>query len=164
MVLIAAFPATFAYWRVGPASIGMSVADALTFLGALAALPYVPWRSPTLRRVVVATAGYCGILFVTVVAHMSERALVEVFHRASIVIGAVLIGAAVARLGRVRLALRAFLGCGPRSCRFWPPPSTRWPRHSPAAGVSVRQSRRTRPASSSSWASSSCCASRAASD
>jgi O-antigen ligase len=111
VLLISAFPATFAYWRVGPASIGMSVADALTFAGAFAALPFVPWRSPTLRRVLAATAGYCGILFVTVLAHPSQRALVEVGHRASMVVGAMLIGAAVARLGRVRLALRAFIAC-----------------------------------------------------
>ena len=109
VVLISVFPATYAYWRVGPASVGMSVADALTFVGVLAALPFVPWRSPTLRRIMVATAGYCAILMLTVIAHPSQRSLVEVFHRASMVVGAMLIGAAVARLGRTRLALRAFL-------------------------------------------------------
>jgi O-antigen ligase len=110
IVLVAAFPSAFAYWRVGPASIDMSVTDALTMLGALAALPYVPWRSPALRRVLVATLAYSALLAVTVVAHPTTRAIVEVAHRASMVVGAVLIGAAVARLGHVRLALRAFLG------------------------------------------------------
>jgi O-antigen ligase len=109
LLLIGAFPATFAYWRVGPASIDMSVADALTFLGALAALPFVPWRSPTLRRVLIATFGYAAVLMLTVLAHPASRSFVEVFHRASMVVGAVLIGAAIARLGKVRLALRAFL-------------------------------------------------------
>jgi O-antigen ligase len=109
LLMIGAFPATFAYWRVGPAAIDMSVADALTFLGALAALPFVPWRSPTLRRILIATAGYAAVLLLTVLAHPASRSLIEVFHRASMVGGAVLIGAAVARLGKVRLALRTFL-------------------------------------------------------
>ena len=110
MVLIAVFPATFAYWRVGPASVDMSLADALTFVGMVAALPYVPWHSQKLRRLLVVTVAYCALLMLTVLAHPASRSLIEVFHRASIVIGAVLIGAAVARLDRVQLALRAFLG------------------------------------------------------
>jgi O-antigen ligase len=108
-VLVAAFPSAFAYWRVGPASIDMSVTDAVTILGAVAALPFVPWRSPALRRVLVATLAYGALLGLTVVAHPAMRSIVEVGHRASMVVGAVLIGAAVARMGRVRLALRAFL-------------------------------------------------------
>jgi O-antigen ligase len=110
VVLIAAFPASFAYWRVGPAAIDMSVADALTMLGALAALPFVPWRSPTLRRLLIATGGYAAVLLLTAFAHPAERSFVEVFHRTSMVVGALFIGSAVARLGHVRLALRAFLG------------------------------------------------------
>jgi len=109
LLLVGAFPATFAYWRVGPASVDMSVADAVTMLGALAALPFVPWRSPTLRRLLIASAAYAAVLMLTVIAHPASRSLVEVFHRLSMVVGALLIGAAVARLGRVRLALRAFL-------------------------------------------------------
>jgi O-antigen ligase len=109
LLLVGAFPATFAYWRVGPASLDMSVADAFTFLGALAALPFVPWRSPTLRRLLIATAGYAAVLSLTVLAHPAMRSAVEVFHRTSMVVGALLIGAAVARLGKVQLALRAFL-------------------------------------------------------
>jgi len=109
VLLVGAFPATFAYWRVGPATVDMSVADAFTFLGALAALPFVPWRSPTLRRLLVATAGYAVVLSITVLAHPATRSLVEVFHRTSMVVGALLIGAAVAQLGKVRLALQAFL-------------------------------------------------------
>ena len=109
LLLVGAFPATFAYWRVGPASLDMSMADAFTFLGALAALPFVPWRSPTLRRLLIATAGYAAVLSLTVLAHPAMRSAVEVFHRSSMVVGALLIGSAVARLGKVRLALRAFL-------------------------------------------------------
>jgi polysaccharide biosynthesis protein PslJ len=112
LVMLSVFPATFAYWRVGPASIDMSVTDALTLLGVLASLPFVPWRSPALRRIMVATAAYCAVLMVTVVVHPAQRSLVEVFHQASLVCGTMFIGAALARLGRVRLALRAFLLAG----------------------------------------------------
>jgi polysaccharide biosynthesis protein PslJ len=109
LVLIGVFPATFAYWRVGPASIDMSVTDALTILGILAALPFVPWRSPALRRILVATAAYAALLAVTVVAHPAQRSIIEVAHQTSIVAGAMLIGTAVAQLGKVRLALRTLL-------------------------------------------------------
>ncbi len=52
----------------------MSVTDALTLLGAIAALPFVPWRSPTLRRVLVATAGLLRHpRLITVVAHPAQR-------------------------------------------------------------------------------------------
>jgi polysaccharide biosynthesis protein PslJ len=113
LVLVGVFPATFAYWRVGPASVDMSVTDALTFLGILAALPFVPWRSPALRRVLLAVAGYWVLLLLTVVAHPAQRSLIEAFHQASIVGGAVCIGAALGRMGQVRLALRALIiTCG----------------------------------------------------
>jgi hypothetical protein len=109
VVMVGAFPATFAYWRVGPASVDMSVADAVTFLAVLAALPFVPWRSPNLRRLLVAAAGYGAVLMLTVIAHPVQRSFVEVFHRMSMVMGGIVIGAALGRLGRARLALRVFL-------------------------------------------------------
>ena len=113
VLLIGVFPGTFAYWRVGPASIDMSVTDALTILGILAALPFVPWRSPALRRILVATAAYAALLTLTVVAHPAQRSAVEVAHQVSLVAGAMLIGSAVAQLGQVRLALRVLvLTCG----------------------------------------------------
>jgi polysaccharide biosynthesis protein PslJ len=113
VLLIAVFPGTFAYWRVGPASVDMSVTDALTILGILAALPFVPWRSPALRRILVATAAYAALLALTVVAHPVQRSAVEVAHQASLVAGAMLIGSAVAQLGQVRLALRVIVvSCG----------------------------------------------------
>ena len=87
----------------------MSVTDALTILGILAALPFVPWRSPALRRILVASAAYAALLTVTLVAHPAPRSAVEVAHQVSMVAGAMLIGAAVARLGKVRLALRVLL-------------------------------------------------------
>ncbi len=112
LVLIGVFPATFAYWRVGPASVDMSVTDALTIVAIVAALPFVPWRSPTLRRILVAALAYAALLALTVVAHPATRSAIEVVHQTSLVAGAMLIGAAVAQLGKVRLALRALVLTG----------------------------------------------------
>src|SRR5687767_7618968 len=50
-VLAVAVAATFGYMRVGPAAIDMSATDAMTLLGLLAALPFVPWRNKELRAV-----------------------------------------------------------------------------------------------------------------
>ena len=56
------FPATYAYWRVGPAAAGMSVTDLLAMLGTVAALPYVPWQSPAFKRALLATGMYAVML------------------------------------------------------------------------------------------------------
>jgi len=106
IVLATAFPATFGYWRVGPAAAGMSVADALTIIGSLAALPYVPWSSRMLRQILVPFALYVGLLAITVAAHPSTRTITELGHRLLLVVGSLLIGSAIANLGRTRLALR----------------------------------------------------------
>lgn len=106
VVMAAAFPATFGYWRVGPAAAGMSVADAVTILGALASIPYVPWRTPLMRQILLPFALYVGLLAVSVAAHPSTRTLTELGHRVLLVVGAMMIGAALANLGHTRLALR----------------------------------------------------------
>jgi len=106
VILALAFPGTFAYWRVGPADAGMSVADALTILGSLAALPYVPWGTRLLRQILTPFALYVGLLAITVAAHPSTRTVTELGHRVLLVVGALVIGSAIANLGRTRLALR----------------------------------------------------------
>jgi O-antigen ligase len=106
VILASAFPGTFAYWRVGPAAAGMSVADALTIVGSLAALPYVPWSSRMLRKILVPFALYVGMLAITVAAHPSTRTATELGHRVLLVVGSLVIGSAIANLGRTRLALR----------------------------------------------------------
>lgn len=103
------FPASFGYWRVGPAAAGMSVTDAVAMLGALAALPYVPWRSPLFRRAFMATAGYAIVLLVADIAHPSKSTIVETGHRFVLVMGAICVGSALGRLGHARLACRALL-------------------------------------------------------
>lgn len=109
VILVAAFPASFITQRVGPASVDMSVADVLTFLGVVAALPSVPWAARAFRQVLFATLGYSAIVAISVVAHPSLSAAVEVGHRFVMVVGTVCIGAAVVHRGKVTPALRALI-------------------------------------------------------
>lgn len=113
-VMLAVAPSTFGYWRVGPAMLDMSLADAMTVIGALAALPFVPWRNRTLRPLLVVLAFYAGVAAVSVVGSPSVPAAFEVAHRVVMVAGPVFIGSALAVLGRARLALRLFLA----ACMF----------------------------------------------
>jgi len=108
-MMIMVFPATYAYWRVGPAAVGMSVTDLLAMLGTIAALPYVPWQSPAFKRALLATTMYAVMLGVTDIAHPTKATLAETGHRFILVMGAICIGAALARLGRARLAMLTML-------------------------------------------------------
>ncbi len=108
-ILVAAFPASFATWRVGPAAIDLSIADAMTALGVLAALPSVPWRAKAFRQVLFAAVGYSLVVAISVVAHPSLSAGVEVAHRFVMVVGTVCIGAALVNRGKVTPALRALV-------------------------------------------------------
>ena len=105
----AVFAAVFAYWRVGPASVNLSIGDAVTFLALGAALPHVPWRSPALRRVLAGLGFYLTLLAVSVLAHPSSRARTEWVHRALLFGGAVLIGAAIAHREQIKNSLRALV-------------------------------------------------------
>ena len=109
LVLAGTLPATFGYWRIGPASADLSVADVALAAGSVAALPFAPWRSPAVRSVLRILVGYLAVLLVTVVLNPSERALLEWGHRLFLVAGAVLVGAALSRAGASLLALRAFV-------------------------------------------------------
>ena len=107
LLMSAAFPASFGVHRVGPSVVDMSIADAVGFFGAVAALPSVPWRARAFRKVLGVTAGYCAVVAVAVVLHPSVAGAVEVVHRFVMVMGAVCIGAAVVHRGKVTVALRA---------------------------------------------------------
>ncbi len=106
LVMSAAFPASFATWRVGPSVVDMSIADVIGFIGAVAALPHVPWRSRAFRRLLAAAALYAGVVGIAVVAHASTAGAVEIVHRFVMVVGGVCIGAAIVRTGKVTAALR----------------------------------------------------------
>jgi O-Antigen ligase len=112
LLFVAAFAGVYAYWRVGPATLNMSVCDAVTVLAIVAAIPFAPWNSVALRRVLSALFFYLGLVLITVAAHPSGRSLAEWFHRGVLVGGAVIIGAAVAHRGQIAMALRAFLAVG----------------------------------------------------
>jgi O-antigen ligase len=109
LLLAIAFVAAFAYWRVGPTSVNISVCDTVTVLALIAAVPYVPWKSRALRRVLGALCVYLALIAIAVAAHPTRAALLEWPHRAVLVGGAVLIGAAVARRGETAIALRAYV-------------------------------------------------------
>jgi O-antigen ligase len=108
-IMAAAFPASFATWRVGPAAVDMSAADLIAFLGAVASLPFVPWHGRAFRSVLLASVGYCAVVSVAVVAHPSSTAGIEVVHRFVMVMGAVCIGGAIVRTGHVTAALRGLV-------------------------------------------------------
>ena len=108
-MMIMVFPATFGYWRVGPAAAGMSITDLLAMLGTVAVLPYVPWQSPAFKRALLATAMYAVMIGVTDIAHPTKATIAETGHRFILVMGAICIGAALARLGRAQLAMRVML-------------------------------------------------------
>jgi O-antigen ligase len=88
----------------------MSAGDAVTFLALGAAIPLVPWRNRSLRRVLTGLAFYLALLAIAVASHPTSRARNEWVHRAVIFGGAVLIGAAIAHRHQVRNALRAVVG------------------------------------------------------
>ena len=108
-VLVAALPATYLFYRVGPTSTDISLADVALAVAVLAALPFVPWRSPTLRSMLRLLSAYLLILLIAVVAVPSQRGFVEVGHRAFLVAGGLLVGAAIVATGRATRALRAFV-------------------------------------------------------
>ena len=101
-------PLAYAYWRVGPESFDMSVADASLLAATIVALPYVPWRDRRLQRALWVVIAYELMLVVPLAANPTGPALFEWFHRALLVGGSVLVGAALVRLASLRFALRAF--------------------------------------------------------
>ena len=108
LVISLPLPLAYAYWRVGPASFDMSVADASLLAATIVALPYVPWRDRRLQRALWVVIAYELMLVVPLAAHPTGPALFEWFHRALLVGGSVLVGAALVRLASLRFALRAF--------------------------------------------------------
>jgi O-antigen ligase len=108
-LLVTALPATYLYYRVGPSSTELSLADVMLALALVAAVPFVPWRAPALRSMFKALGAYLVILAVPVVSALSSRGVVEWGHRAFLVGGGVVVGAAIASTGRITQALRAFI-------------------------------------------------------
>lgn len=108
-LLVLALVATVFSQRVGPSSLDLSVTDAVGLAALVAALRFIPWRDPLLRRVLVALALYVGLLAVTIIGHPSVRVLLDLGHRGVLFAGPLLIGVAIVRSGTTRTALRAFV-------------------------------------------------------
>ena len=68
-----ALPATIASWRLGGGGIDLSYADAVLVISILVALPYAPWSSKTLQRLLGATFIYTTILAVTIARVRATR-------------------------------------------------------------------------------------------
>lgn len=109
IVAALSFPATLATWRLGGSSLDMSYADAVLVMSVLVALPYVPWHSRLLHRMLGAAGVYLVVLAITLVANPSTRAVLELVHRMVLLCGSMLVGSAIAAAGRTRFALRLFL-------------------------------------------------------
>jgi hypothetical protein len=110
--LVAVLPASMGYWRVGPASSSLSVADVALGAAFVAALPYVDWRSARLRSFLRLLGLYLGILSIAVVANLSTRSAFEWGHRAFLVGCALAVGVALERRANTVWALRFFVLTG----------------------------------------------------
>lgn len=108
-ILSIALLATLFARRVGPAEFDLSVADAVTVLGVIAGLRFVPWRDRRLRLVLSGLAVYLGATAVTLVANNALRSILEWGHRGLLFGGSILIGVAIVHAGVVRPALRLFV-------------------------------------------------------
>lgn len=109
VALVAVFPGSFLTARLGLGPNGMSIADALTYLGTLAALPTVPWHARAFQRILYVALAYSVLVTVAALAHPTTAGMIEVVHRFFMVVGTVCIGAAVVYRGKVTLALRALV-------------------------------------------------------
>ena len=74
-VAAAVFPAVIATRRLGGGGIDLSYADAVLVVSTVLALPFVPWKSRTLRNVLGALGIYLVVLAITIMANPSVRAM-----------------------------------------------------------------------------------------
>jgi O-antigen ligase len=107
----AALSASFLTYRVGPVFASISLADLVLFFALVAlAKPIVgAMRSKELRLLLIVAMAYLGVMVVPVLANPSSAAFVEYAHRAFLIAGSIMTGAACSRLCREMLALRIFL-------------------------------------------------------
>jgi hypothetical protein len=108
-LLVLALPACFAANRLTVVGVELSVADAALAAMVIAALPFVDRSNRAVRGVLTVGAIYLVATGVNVFAVTTRTAVVEWVHRWFLVVGAILIGAAIAQCGRTIAALRALL-------------------------------------------------------
>jgi O-antigen ligase len=109
LVLLALLPASFGYWRVGPAEFNLSVADVVLVAAFLSAVPFVPWQSRQLRSFLRVLSIYLGVLAIAVAVNPSRSTVFEWGHRAMLVGAALAVGVAIATKGLVTPALRLYV-------------------------------------------------------
>lgn len=108
---VLAVPGVFLVERLDLGGIDLSGSDALLILATALALPALA-RAPLPSRARLLLVGltiYLGLVVVTLGFHPSLRSFAEVFHRAVLVGGSVLIGIQLVRSGRHIVALRLLL-------------------------------------------------------
>jgi len=108
-VFVFALPACFAASRVVVAGVDLSIADLVLVALTIVAIPFVDWSTTAVRRLVLLGAGYFAILAVNVFAVTTGPAAVEWVHRWFLVVGSLLVGAAIGATKRTTAALRATL-------------------------------------------------------
>lgn len=108
---IVAVPAVFLVHRLEVGGVDLSYSDALLIVASALAMPVLSrWPlSSRARLLLLGLATYLALVTLTIAFHPSARSLAEVFHRAVLVGGAVLIGVQLVRTGRHVLALRLLL-------------------------------------------------------
>jgi polysaccharide biosynthesis protein PslJ len=109
-VPIMAFPALVAVQRIGGESTNLSVSDFVLFAAFWPALIMMR-RSPSreLRILLWLAAFYQASVLLTVVVNFNRAGVVEWFHSALLVSGALVMGWAVGVSGRARLAMNLFM-------------------------------------------------------
>ncbi len=106
---VAVFPAVYLNRRLGVGGLDLSYADAALVAGFGACIYGVPWNNPWLKRLALVFVGYVVILLLAVMTVPTERAVLELGHRAFLVLGAICVGGAVARAGASKFALQLYV-------------------------------------------------------
>jgi hypothetical protein len=111
IISILAVPAVFLVGRLELGGVDLSYSDAMLIAATAATLPALSsWPlSSRARLLLLGLAVYLGLVTFTLAFHPSIRSFAEVFHRAVLVGGSVLIGVQLYRTGRHVLALRLLL-------------------------------------------------------
>ena len=108
-VAAAVFPAVIATRRLGGGGIDLSYADAVLVVSTVLALPFVPWKSRTLRNVLGALGIYLVVLAITIMVNPSVRAVVELSTDSSWSADRSSSALRSPAAGKTRLALRLFI-------------------------------------------------------
>jgi polysaccharide biosynthesis protein PslJ len=110
LLVATVLPASFMTYRAGP----LSVADLVlvVVLVAAAATGIVPLADRRLQAALVVAGCYLAVLALVTVASPTTVAVLELGHRAVLVIGAIAVGAAAAQLGVVELSVKLLVLTG----------------------------------------------------